>query len=164
MIISLIVAMDMNMGIGYHGIIPWHLSSDLKRFKKLTLNHLVLMGSKTYQSIGKFLPGRINLVISRKSSFNAPGCYVFNTLTSALDFARHSGEVELFVIGGAEIFKQFLPYADKLYLTKILAICNSDTKFPDWTEDEWELIEQIQIKADVRDDYDSIFLVYKKKN
>ena len=164
MIISLIAAVDKNTGIGYRGTIPWHVSSDLKRFKEITLNHHILMGRLTYQSIGRPLPGRVNLVLSQNLGFLAPGCYIFNQLESTVRFAYTSGENELFVIGGGEVFRQFFPFSNKIYLTKVLEEYKCDTFFPDIVEDEWNLIEKIFVNAETRDDCDSIFQIYQRKS
>jgi len=134
--ISLIVAMASNRTIGLNGKMPWHLSADLKNFKKITLGYPIIMGRKTYEAIGKPLPGRSNMIISRNPAFNAEGCSVFNTLAEALDYAcQHSQQV--FVIGGAELYRQALPLAQTLYLTEIGQAFLGDTFFPELDRNEW---------------------------
>ena len=155
--------MDENNGIGFEGKIPWRVSSDLQRFKLITLNHHILMGRKTYQSIGKPLPNRTNLIVSRNPDFLASGCHVFNSIGLALDFAKKSGETELFVIGGAEIYKMTIAIADKMYLTRVLANCKFDTKFPDYNKYDWDLISEKFFPAGEKDEFNSIFYYYEKK-
>lgn len=156
--------MDQNNGIGYRGYIPWHLSSDLKRFRKITQGHHVLMGRKTYQSIGKPLPDRVNLVVSRTSGFTAPGCEVFDSIPKAVRYAHEAGEDELFVIGGAEIYQHIFPDAHKIYLTKVLATCLTDRKFPAFNEADWIKCQDFFVPAGEKDDYDTCFQVFQRIN
>lgn len=113
--ISLIWAMDENRVIGLHNQLPWRLPEDLKFFKRMTLSHPIAMGRKTYESIGKPLPGRENIVITRDHSFCPEGCIIMNSIQEFINYANQIDD-EVFVIGGAEIFKEILPEADKLYL------------------------------------------------
>jgi dihydrofolate reductase len=117
--VSLLVACDTNLGIGKNNALPWHLPSDLKFFKEKTNGHHILMGRKTYDSIGKPLPNRITLVVSRNASLEIPGTHTFTSITKAIDFARSENESELFIVGGAEIYNLALPLADTLYITRI---------------------------------------------
>jgi len=126
MILSLIVAASRNNVIGAGGKLPWHLSADLKHFKKLTLGHPVLMGRKTFESIGKPLPGRTNIVITRQKEYQACGATVVHSLEEALRVCEK--EPEVFVIGGAEIYKEALPQADRIYLTRINQNFEGDTR------------------------------------
>lgn len=125
--VSLIVAMDERNLIGRAGGLPWRLPEDLKHFRRLTLGKTVLMGRKTFESLGKPLDGRDNWVVTRDRAYSAPGCRVFHDLASALD-AHHDGE--LMVIGGAEIFRETLPIAKRLYLTRVHSALDGDTWFP----------------------------------
>ena len=134
-IISLVVAMDRNRLIGRDNGLPWHLSADLKHFKAVTLGKPVIMGRKTHESIGRPLPGRRNIVISRNPAYRAPGCEVFTGLDEAL--AALADAEEAAVIGGAEIFKQALPLADKMELTVIDETFEGDAWFPEYDEREW---------------------------
>ena len=132
--IIIIVAMDRNRAIGARGRVPWHLSADLKRFKKLTMGHPIVMGRKTYESIGKPLPGRTNIVITRQTGYDAPGCTVVHRLEDALD--RVEGDV--FVIGGGEIYEQALPLAGKAYVTEVDTEAeDADAFFPE-LDKSWE--------------------------
>jgi dihydrofolate reductase len=125
--VSLVVAMDEKGLIGRGGQLPWRLPEDLKHFRRLTLGKTMLMGRKTFDSLGKLLDGRDHWVVSRNPSFRPAGCRVFPDLASAL--AAHA-EGELMVIGGAEIFRETLPLADRIYLTRVHAVLEGDTWFP----------------------------------
>ena len=164
MIISLIVAMDENRGIGLKGGLPWHLSTDLKRFKSLTMGHHVLMGRKTYESIGRPLPGRQMLVVTRNPDYRAEGCQVIRSIEEGLDVARYQGESELFIIGGREIFEQALPYAMRIYLTQVLAVVDVDTFFPEINLDDWWVVDSSYIPAGEKDDFPTTFKRFESKH
>jgi dihydrofolate reductase len=132
--ISLVVAMDETGVIGRDGALPWRLPEDLRHFRRLTLGKTVLMGRKTWDSLGKPLDGRRNWVLTRNPGFRPAGCEVFATLDAAL--AAHR-EGELVVIGGAELYRQALPLADTLHVTRVHARVPGDTKFPDWAPDDF---------------------------
>ncbi|MCM3664391.1 dihydrofolate reductase [Mesobacillus subterraneus] len=160
--ISLIWAMDENRVIGLHNQLPWRLPEDLKFFKRVTMGHPIAMGRKTYESIGKPLPGRENIVITRDENYSPDGCVVMNSIE---EFMKYAGEKddEVFVIGGAEIFKEVLPKADRLYLTMIHEQFEGDTFFPVFDIDKWELeTREIGLK-DEKNPYDYEFLIYKRK-
>jgi dihydrofolate reductase len=131
----LIAAVANNGVIGAQGKLPWHLPEDLAHFKKITLGHPILMGRRTWESLGKPLPGRENIVISRKAGFEAPGASVAASLEAAL--ALCTGEATAFVIGGAEIYAAALPLADGLVLTEIDRDYEGDTRFPEWDRTAW---------------------------
>lgn len=152
--ISIVVAIAQNGIIGIENKLPWRLSSDLKHFKRLTSQHAILMGRKTYESIGKPLPQRTNLVVTRNVAYKAEGCEVFQTIGEALDFARRSGESELFVIGGAQIYRQLLPKADKIYLTKVKADVTGDASFEIPNQEAWRIINTQHFAASEKDQYD----------
>ena len=128
MLISLIVAMARNRVIGRNGQLPWQLPGDLQRFKRLTMGHHLLMGRNTFAAIGRPLPGRRTIVLSRNPALRCPGCTVVGNLQDALALAR--GEDELFVCGGADIYRQTLPLAQRLYLTEIDLTVPGDSYFP----------------------------------
>lgn len=138
--ISIIVAVSQNGVIGKNNAIPWYLPEDLKHFKKITTGHHILMGRKTYESIGKALPERTSLVITSNRDFEAPGCFTFPDINSAIEFAKKRNETELFVIGGAQIYKLAMPLAEKIYLTKIYKEVDGDIMFPKIDEGEWKEI------------------------
>ena len=136
--ISIIVAVAKNNVIGGKGKLLWHIPQDLKNFKKITLGHHILMGQKTYESIGKPLPERINIILSDDKKFKAKGCFVFNNLNDALSFAKKRNEKELIVIGGGTIYKLMLPKATRIYLTKIYKSFEGDVKFPKLNLSSWK--------------------------
>jgi dihydrofolate reductase len=154
--ISLIVAMASNRAIGLNGQMPWHLSADLKRFKQITMGSPILMGRKTFEAIGKPLPGRHNLVISRNTDFQAPGCEVFGDMNEALK--QCAGCTEVFVIGGATLYESLLPSADYLYLTKIDKDFAGDTFFPEFNSQDWREIERENIDDDPSVEFSYHFL------
>lgn len=157
MIISILAALDDNSGIGFQNDIPWHLPSDLARFKKLTMGHHLILGRKTYQSIGKPLPGREMIVLSRTPDYSPPGCLRASSLPDALSLARSKGEKEVFVVGGREIFNEALPKADRFYLTRVHTTAQTDTYFPEWNSDEWVSICSQQVAADSRNPFRTTF-------
>lgn len=138
--IYLVAALARNSVIGASGKLPWHLPEDLKHFKKLTLGHPVIMGRRTWDSLGKPLPGRENIVISRKTGFEAPGASVAASVEAAI--ALCAGEPAAFVIGGAEIYAAALPLADGLVLTEIDRDYEGDTRFPDWDRKCWRATQK----------------------
>jgi dihydrofolate reductase len=154
--ISLIVAMASNRVIGLNGQMPWHLSADLKKFKQITLGHPILMGRKTYQAIGRPLPGRRNLIISHNPDYQVPGCEVFNNIDTAIASCIRSDE--LFVIGGAAFYAAMLPRADFIYLTEIKQPFAGDTYFPEFDYQQWQEIERLDINDDDSVDFTYRFL------
>lgn len=161
MILSLIVALDRNHGIGVQNRLPWHLPADLRHFKTVTSGHTVIMGRKTYESIGKALPNRRNVVISRSANYKAEGCEVLNNLVDAI--ASCKNEKEVFVIGGSEIYGQALPLADKLYITRVKTVTDADAFFPPFHEADWELIHLEEHKSDQKNEFDYSFCIYQRK-
>ncbi|PLS16262.1 dihydrofolate reductase [Bacillus sp. M6-12] len=160
--ISLLLAMDKNRLIGKENQLPWHLPADLKYFKEVTMGHPIVMGRKTFESIGRILPGRENVIVTRNKNFEADGCAVLHSANEIKEYAdRHEGEV--FVIGGAEIFKAVLPVTNRLYITEIKEEFEGDTFFPPVNEREWELISSRKGTVDEKNIYEHDFLVYEKK-
>jgi len=145
--ISMIVAMDENGLIGRGGQLPWRLPEDLKHFRRLTLGKTVLMGRRTWDSLGKPLEGRRNWVLSRDAAFHPAGCEVFATLEQALAAHRDG---ELVVIGGAELYRQALPLADTMHLTRVHARVEGDTSFPDWAPADFRQTAVVKHPADAR--------------
>jgi dihydrofolate reductase len=138
MIVALIVAMSEDGTIGDKGRIPWHIREDLQRFKRLTMGHPIIMGRKTYESIGKPLPGRTNIVLTRSPNFTAPpGVLAVTSLDAALDHCRHQNEESVFFIGGSKVYQSALPLADKLLVTEVHRRVSGDTKFPDYDHRAW---------------------------
>ena len=154
--ISLIVAMADNRAIGLDGQMPWHLSADLKRFKQTTMGSPIMMGRKTFDAIGKPLPGRENLIISRNADYQQPDCQVFTSIESGLNYA--SGCDELFVIGGATLYEALLPIADYLYLTLINRPFEGDTYFPEIDYSGWRELSREDVCDDPLVDFSYSFL------
>lgn len=130
--------MDENNVIGNMGKIPWHSKEDLQHFKELTLEHHILMGKKTYDSIGKPLPNRTNIILSRNSDLKIKGATIFQDLGDAIRFAHNRNEQELFIIGGQQIYEFTLPIAEKIYETLVLEKYDGDALFPNISEDKWK--------------------------
>jgi len=154
--ISIIVAMEANGVIGQDNELPWHLPADLKHFKQTTMGKPILMGRKTWESIGRPLPGRTNIVITRDSTYSAAGCVVVNSIEAALTAAGEQDEV--MVIGGAELYRQVLPSADTIYLTRIHEHFEGDTRFPEIRDTEWHQLERIDHEADEKNPHDYSFI------
>jgi dihydrofolate reductase len=161
--ISIIVAVSENGVIGKDNQLLWRLPDDLKRFKQLTLGHPMIMGRKTFESIGKPLPGRTSIVITSQKDFNAEGILVAHSLDEALDVARSLEESEAFVIGGGEIYKQSLPLADRLYVTEVKTIIDGDTYFEITDPGAWKETERIVREADERHKWKFEFVNYIKQ-
>ena len=160
MILSLIAAVDRHSGIGRDNRLLWHLPADLKYFRRVTSGHTVIMGRKTFESIGKALPKRRNIVLTRQEDFEAPGCEVMDDLFTAIKSCEKEGEV--FVIGGAEIYRQALQVADKIYLTRVDTEAEADTFFPYFKLNVWKLIYLLKNKADEENQYDYTFSIYQR--
>jgi dihydrofolate reductase len=159
--ISFIVAMDDNNLIGKDNALPWHLPADLAYFKKVTTNHTIVMGRKTYESIGRPLPNRKNVVLTHSTSFQEEGVTVIHSLDELKEMANRSNE-ELFIIGGARLYEQLLPVADRLYVTHIRATFDGDTHFPAFSKEEWKIIDSEEHKKDEKNAYDYEFVVYER--
>lgn len=154
--------MSKNRVIGRDNKMPWHLSADLKRFRAITMNSPILMGRKTFESIGKPLDGRTNLILSKNANYQPQGCLVFQTLEFALDAAKNYGD-ELFIIGGATLYEIALPLAQRLYLTDIQAEFEGDTFFPEFDITDWDEMACEQIDNDEKVDFSYRFLILEKK-
>lgn len=165
MTISAIVATDKNGVIGKDGDIPWHLPADLKYFKRRTLNHHILMGRKSFESIGRPLPKRTNIVITRNPFYLASNCLVVPSLEEGLRLAEENGEEEAFVIGGGEIYRLAMPLVHRLYLTEVdMEVEGGDTYFPDWNPAAWELRSSEQHDADENNECAYTFNVFERKS
>lgn len=158
--LNLIVAMDRARLIGRDGTLPWHLPNDLKRFRALTLGKPVIMGRHTHRSIGRPLPERRNLVLSRDPAFTAAGCEVVDSLDAAL--ARVAGAAEVFVIGGAAVYAAALPQAARLYLTEVDAELEGDVRFPALDPDAWREVAREPCARDARHAHDYCFRVLER--
>jgi dihydrofolate reductase len=154
--------MDENRGIGIDNRLPWRLSDDLKRFKKLTLGHHIIMGRKTFESIGKALPGRENIIVTRNLGFHAPGCLITNSPLEAIELARKRGEEEVFVIGGEEIFRNVMDIADRFYLTIVHSCGNADIYFPELDRGYWQEEYSETFPADESNEFATTFKILER--
>jgi len=155
--------------IGGNNTLLWKQSDDLKRFKKLTTNHVIIMGQKTFESIGMALPNRCNIVISDDKNFNPTGCIIVDSIEKAIDEASlktcenwNGIDDEIFIIGGGSIYKQFLPYANRLYITRIDCEIHGDTYFPHVNEDYWIIKSKEKYKKDINNEYDYTYEIYER--
>ena len=158
--LSLIVAMARNRVIGAHNAIPWHLPGELKRFKAITMGHHIVMGRKTWESIGRLLPGRTTVVVTRQQGYSVPGAIVANSLDSAL--AACEGDDEVFVIGGAELFAAALPRAGRIYLTVVDAEVAGDVYMPEFDLAAWRERSSQAFSADARNPFAYKLTVYDR--
>lgn len=164
MIISIIAAASDNNVIGNKGKIPWHLPVDFKHFKKITSGHHVVMGQLTHESLGKALPDRVNIVLSKDKVYECNGCVVVDSLEEALDFARKAGESEVFIIGGGSVYKQTIPLASKIYLTRVHVKLSGDTFFPNINKLKWKEVSHEAHRPDKKNPYPFDFCVYERKS
>ncbi|MBK6828016.1 MAG: type 3 dihydrofolate reductase [Chitinophagaceae bacterium] len=162
MTISLIVAAAQNNAIGKEGGMPWHLPNDLRHFKNLTWGMPVVMGRKTFESLGKPLAGRKNIVISRQAGWSAPGAVVVKTIEDALFVAREADMKEVMVIGGGEIYKSLFDRAKRIYLTRVEAEPDADTFFPVIDPQQWHLMSQKNHEADEKNAYNYSFQIWER--
>jgi dihydrofolate reductase len=166
--ISIIAAIATNGVIGRNGRLPWRLATDLQRFKRLTMGHTIIMGRKTWESIGRPLPGRTTVVVTRQSDYRASheGVRIAASLDDALRIAEAAGDDETFIVGGAEIYRAALPRADRLYFTEVAADVDGDAYFPlnfdtfDW--DAWNIVETEAHEADTQNDYAFVFVTLQR--
>lgn len=149
--ITLIAAMARNRAIGLRGQLPWHLPAELRHFKEATMGRPIVMGRKTWQSIGRALPGRQNIVISRSSSLQAPGCDVAGSLERAVALAEGD---EVMIIGGGQIYAEAMRHADRMLLTLVESDPEADAWFPEWSEGDWRQSKIRQHRADDENPYD----------
>jgi dihydrofolate reductase len=159
--ISIVVAVAANGVIGRDNALPWHLPADLRHFREITLGKPVVMGRRTYESIGRPLQGRVNIVVTRRPAFRAPGCVVVNSAEAALRAAR--GAAEVMVIGGATLYAELLPRATRIYLTLVHAVMDGDTRFPELPGDEWVEAEREDHEPDARNPCPFSFLLLERR-
>jgi dihydrofolate reductase len=164
MIISIIAAMSENHVIGRSGDLPWHLPDDFARFKKITTGHPIIMGRKTFASIGaRPLPHRLNIIVTRNSDYHCAGVAVATSLDAALALARNDSDEEVFICGGEQIYRLTIPMADRLYLTVVHTEIEGDTHFPPIEGDQWLLVNQQHHEADARHVYAMTFRDYVRR-
>jgi len=160
--LSLIAAVGKDGVIGAGGKLPWKLPADLAHFKQVTMGHPIIMGRKTFESIGRTLPGRENIVVTRQHDYAAPGCVVVASLNEAFERTRDADEA--FIIGGAELFRAALPRAAKLYLTRIDHDFEGDVFFPEFDPAEWREVSRREGIVDAQNPYPHVFLVFERHN
>lgn len=159
--INIIVAMAFNRLIGNNNQLPWYLPADLKHFKTITWGNPIIMGRKTFQSIGKALPGRTNIIITHDPTFAAEDCVIAHSLEEACQWP--TGHDEVFIIGGSTIYQQALPLANMLYITLVNGNFTGDCYFPEWFDQEWVLTKQEAHTANQTNKFGYTFLIYKKR-
>lgn len=166
--LALVWAMAQNRVIGRNNALPWHLPEDLKYFKRITMGKPIIMGRKTFESIGKPLPGRTNIVVTRNPDWHHDGVKVVSSLEAARELCESIAEIdgteEAMVIGGAEIYRQALPLADRLYLTEVHAEVNGDTVFPDFDRSQWQETAREDFEAVGPNPYNYSFIILDKRN
>lgn len=158
--ISIIVALSENNVVGVRNQLPWKLSADLKRVKELTMGHHIIMGRKTYESIGRPLPGRTNVIITRNRNYQVEGCVIVSSLEEAIEISKADSEV--FIFGGGEIFKEAIALASKIYMTKVHTDIDGDTYFPLLKPFDWRTIQMKEYKADEKNQFDYTFMTLVK--
>ena len=163
--LALMVAMAENRVIGSRNDLPWHLPKDFQRFKDCTKGHNIIMGRKTFESLGgKPLPQRTNIVITRQEHYYSPSSIFVGSLEEALQYAGQTQDPEPFVIGGGEIYRQALPYAHRIYLTIVHTRLDGDTYFPEFDSEQWQVTEETPMPADENHDYPFTFYTYERVN
>jgi dihydrofolate reductase len=163
--VSLVAAVAENNVIGRKNDLPWRLPDDMKFFMETTKGHYVVMGRKNYESLParfKPLPDRTNVVVTRQRDFDAPGCIIVNSMEAAIGKARLGGETELMIIGGSDIYRLALPYADRLYMTEVHASPEGDVHFPDYDKSDWKEMSRVHHSSDERHAFSFDFVVYEK--
>jgi len=159
--ISIISAMASNRAIGIRNTLPWQLPEDLKHFKALTMGHHIVMGRKTYDSIGKPLPGRDTVIVTRNADFAVPGCLAVNSLDAALTVSH--GDAEVFFVGGAELYRQALAIAHRIYLTEIQRVFDGDAFFPEFDKSQWIETARDKHRTEGPNGFEYHFVVYDRK-
>ena len=159
--ISIISAMASNRAIGIRNTLPWQLPEDLKRFKELTMGHHIVMGRKTYDSIGKPLPGRDTVIVTRNADYAVPGCLAVNSLDAALTVSH--GDTEVFFVGGAELYRQALAIAHRIYLTEIQRVFDGDAFFPEFDPSQWIETARDKHRTEGANGFEYHFVIYDRK-
>ncbi len=159
--ISIIVAVAENNVIGKDNKLIWHLPADLANFKKITMGHHIIMGRKTYESIGKHLPGRTSVIITKQKDYRADGCVIADSVDDALKIA--GSDTEAFIVGGAEIYRQSIEIADKIYFTKVYENFEGDTFFPEIDMNKWKISSKTDFFPDEKNKFKYSFIIFVKK-
>ena len=161
MTVSLVVAAANNNVIGRDGELPWHLPDDLRHFKRLTTGKPVIMGRRTFESIGRPLPDRRNIVMTRDPDYAAAGCEVVTSVSDALDLA--GDDTEVMVIGGGQVYLDFLPRAERIYMTRVRAEIEGDTHFPEIDASDWQMVSSVHHDADEKHAYAFEMMVFERR-
>lgn len=163
--LSILVAMARNRVIGQHNKLPWHLPADLKHFKLLTMGHIIIMGRKTYESIGRPLPGRTNIIITQQKNFEAPGATVVNSIEDALLACEQANVInsESFIIGGEGLYRQTIEICQRMYVTEIQRDFEGDTIFPEYDPSEWEETQREKYFSDGDNTMEYHFVILDRK-
>jgi len=161
--LSIIVAASENNVIGVNNHLPWHLPVDMKYFKDMTMGKPIVMGRKSFEELGRVLPGRPNIMITRQSDYTAEGLYVVPSLEAGIEKAKTFGTEEIFITGGGEIFKMALPIIDRLYLTRVHAEVSGDTYFPEFDPRGWKLVKNERHEKDEKHAYALTFQVWERE-
>jgi dihydrofolate reductase len=159
--LSIIVAMDKNRVIGKGDALPWHISSDLKNFKKITMGKPIIMGRKTHESIGRPLPGRENIILTRDKTYQVDGCTVLHNLGEIFEHCKDVEEV--MITGGSEIYQHTLKQVSRLYLTEVHAEIEGDAFFPEFDRSEWKELSREDFKADEKNEFDYSFVLLERE-
>jgi len=159
--ISIIVAVAENNVIGKDNNLIWHLPKDLKHFKETTTGHFIIMGRKTFESNGRPLPNRTNVIITKDKNYQAEGCVILHSLEDAINIAKNDSEV--FIIGGGEIYKQAMPIADRIYLTKVHHLFDGDTFFPEINMKDWTEVSRKDFESDEKNKYAFSILILERR-
>jgi dihydrofolate reductase len=162
MLVSAIVAVAKHHIIGKDNDIPWYLPADLKYFKEKTLNHHIIMGRKCFDSIGKPLPKRTNIIVSRNPFLISSNCTIARSIEEALEVAYDNQETEAFIIGGGEIYRQSMDFLDKIYLTEVAVEVQGDITFPEIDSTIWKLISEVRHTKDEKNEWDYTFKVFER--
>lgn len=162
MIISIIAAVAKNNVIGKNNSLVWHMPADLKYFKETTSGHYIIMGRKTFESFGKPLKNRTHIIVTRNKEYSYPGCHIAHNIDDAIKIAKENNQEEVFVLGGAEIYRQSIGLSDKLYITEIKEYFDGDTFFPIINENEWEEVERNEFEPDDKNKYPYAFVRYDR--
>ena len=161
--VSIIAAVAANGVIGRAGGLPWRLPADLRRFKQITMGHHMIMGRTTYESVGRPLPGRTTIVLTRDRSWSADGVVVAHSLNEAVEVARQAGDDEVFVTGGSSVYREGLERADRMYLTEVHADVDGDTVFPRWSRSQWREVEREDLPVDASHSLAYSFVVLERE-
>ncbi|MEO1924531.1 MAG: type 3 dihydrofolate reductase [Gammaproteobacteria bacterium] len=159
--LSIIVAMDRNRVIGRGDTLPWHISADLKNFKKITMGNPIIMGRKTHESIGRPLPGRENIILTRDKNYTSEGCTVLHSMDEIFEHCKEVDEV--MITGGSEIYKLSLEQATRLYLTEVHTEIEGDTFFPEFDRSEWREVSREDHSSDEKNEFDYSFVLLERE-